>query len=115
MFFSSTKATKDVIFTNQASWASWFNNTKSSVGNFWRYFDPEGTDIFLELVKPVKLLLKLPLLIDQIVFAGFSTCSTFALALGETLAMQTSCKARNEMYKDGFYKDFNMYNQQLQK
>ena len=114
MFSFTTKVVKDVILTDQTSWAPWFNSTKASVGNgFWRFFNPEGTDIFVEPIEPVEPLPELPPPIDQAVFAGPSTRST--PAPGETPAQQASREARNKSLKDDFFKDFSMYNQRLRK
>ena len=73
--------TNDVIVTDQSTWEPWYQQIKKLVDdNFWPYFDPDGIDMCVKLMAPIKLVLKpLPAAIEPPV-SGSSISSQTMLA-----------------------------------
>ena len=109
---STTKVVKDVILTlNQSTWEPWYNNLKGSVpGYLWKYFDPEGTEVFFEPIAPLEPVLEPPPVTAPLVSSGPSTQSTPTVN-GETLAQLAIREGRFEKQIELFYKQHNIYSQ----
>ncbi|MCJ1463535.1 hypothetical protein MMC07_002143 [Pseudocyphellaria aurata] len=70
---SATKVVKDVVLSDQSTWEPWYNNLKGTVPrHLWRFFDPEGTDVFVEPLPEQAPIATLP----PVVASGPSTRST---------------------------------------
>ena len=110
---STTKVVKDVILSNQSTWEPWFNNLKGSVPrHLWKFFDPEGTEVFLEPIAPVEPVLEPPPIpVPTLGSSGPSTRSTPTLSNGETPAQLAARERRFEKQLELFYKQHNIYSQ----
>lgn len=111
----TTKVPKNVILSDQSTWEPWFDIIKSSQEQYWRYFNPDGHDIYPEPVDPVQLPLseQPPVVATPVATTGPSTRSmTPAGAATETPAQLAAQKARNKKQLEAYYKAFNEYNQQ---
>ena len=109
----NTKVVKDVVLSNQSTWEPWFNNLKGSVPkHLWKFFDPEGTEVFLEPIAPVEPVLEPPpVAVPSQGSFGPSTRSTPTLSSGETPAQLAAREGRYEKQLELFYKQHNIYSQ----
>ena len=109
---ATPKVVKDVIFINQATWEPWFNSIRASVkDHLWRFFDPEGLNVFHE---PLAHILPFPEQppVAGISAAGPSTRSTLAPGtVVKTPAQQAARKLRNKKQLETHYKAVSTYSQ----
>ena len=109
----TAKVPKDVILSDQDTWEPWFNIIKGSQEQYWKYFDPDGHDVYPEPLDPALPLPEQPSVVatPQATTGPLTKSMTPAGAATETPAQLAAQEARNEKQLEAYYKAFNEFNQ----
>lgn len=50
---SAKSSIKDIRLSNQSTWNAWYETVKAAVPDpFWKYFDPDSKEVYLEPINP---------------------------------------------------------------
>lgn len=104
---SAKASVKDVLLTDQSTWDPWYETIKSSVPEpLWKYFDPDGSAVYLEPIEPIELVRDQPQETPAS-SSGHSTQSTQTLA--DTPDQQAARAARYKENMDIYFKQYQIY------